>query len=248
MKKSIVCVSFAAAALVWAVPATAAECTKVTTSKGSLTAAQVGGDVTGELDATGCQIGVYYSTSTPAGNVSEADISGATYYGVFVDGKDGDVSVNVTDSSISKIGESPPDGAQHGLAVYYYGYETTGAVSGTVSGSSISEYQKGGITVNGEKASVDVMDSTVAGLGEVDFIAQNGIQFGYGATGVASGNTITGNYYTACSNRDAAKTGCTPWVSTGMLLYDVDPAQVKRSDNHYRDNQRNLYVLPTASL
>jgi len=57
----------------------------------NLTAAQIGGDVTGTLDATTCNIGAYNPTS-----VDDADIFGANYFGVVATG----VATNVTDSSI----------------------------------------------------------------------------------------------------------------------------------------------------
>ena len=41
-----------------------------------MTAAQIGGDVTGTLDAGGSNIGVYYDNTT-SGNVSDATIFGA---------------------------------------------------------------------------------------------------------------------------------------------------------------------------
>ena len=73
----------------------------------NLTAAQIGGPVTGTLDATGCNIGAYNPT-----NVTGADIYGANYFGVLVNG----TNVDVTNSSIHNIGEVPFNGAQHGNA------------------------------------------------------------------------------------------------------------------------------------
>src|SRR5262245_10649368 len=46
-----------------------------------LTAAQIGGTVSGQLDATGCDIGVYNPT-----RVTGAEIFGARYYGVVANG------------------------------------------------------------------------------------------------------------------------------------------------------------------
>ncbi len=43
----------------------------------NLTAAQIGGNVSGPLDATGCNIGVYYAPGT-SGSVSGADIKAPT--------------------------------------------------------------------------------------------------------------------------------------------------------------------------
>ncbi|MDP3941187.1 MAG: hypothetical protein Q8Q49_02655, partial [bacterium] len=116
--------------LVSAVPAFAATCTPTGFFRDSinLTAAQIGGDVTGTLDATGCNIGVYYDSSTTPGDVTSAEIFGANYYGVVVNGGPGDVSVDVIGSDIHNIGEVPFNGAQHGNAIYYYGIGTTGTV------------------------------------------------------------------------------------------------------------------------
>jgi hypothetical protein len=228
--------------------ALAANCIPVNTSKGQLSAAAYDTSVTGTLDATGCDIGAYYDSAGNGSTVSVADISGAQQYGVFVDGGKGDVHVDVTNSSIHNIGDTPPDGVQRGVGVYYYGYGTPGAVSGNVDTNDVYQYQKGGIVVNGSNAAVSVTNNTVAGLGPVNFIAQNGVQFGYGATGVVSGNQISDNNYTGCSNQDAAQTGCVPYVSAGLLLYDVNPSQITRSKNLYRDDQRNELLTTAASV
>ncbi|HEY8776784.1 MAG TPA: right-handed parallel beta-helix repeat-containing protein [Gaiellaceae bacterium] len=160
----------------------------------NMTAAQMGGNVTGSLDATTCNIGVYYDNTTAPGNVTGATIFGANYFGVVVNGDNGTVSANVTGSAIHDIGETPLNGTQHGTGIYYRALGT-GTASGTVSGNTLTNYQKGGITINGN-ASATVTNNTVTGQGPVDYIAQNGIQFGYGAKGTVSGNTVTGNAYT----------------------------------------------------
>jgi hypothetical protein len=206
--------------------ALAANCTTVNTSKGVFTAAQVGGSVTGELDATGCDIGVYYDGAHP-GSVSGADIHGALWYGVFVDGIVGNVSVDITSSSIHDIGDNPFNGVQRGLAIYYYGFQTPGTVTGTVSGNTVSRYQKNGITVNGSQASVSLLGNSVTGLGPVDFIAQNGIQYGFGASGTARGNSVAGNNYTP---KDT--------IACGVLIFQANG--VSLSQTQYRDNERNL--------
>lgn len=182
----------------------------------NLTAAQIGGDVTGTLDATGCNIGVYYD-ATHTGNVTGAEIYGANYFGVLVNGG----TVDVTDSDIHHIGESPFNGAQHGVAVYYaYGSSSTG----TVSGNTISDYQKGGIVANGAGTFVTITDNTVTGLGSVNFIAQNGIQLGWGSMGEVKRNDVSDNWYTPSD-----------WVSAGILLFQTNDITVQ--DNSVADNQ-----------
>jgi hypothetical protein len=192
-----------------------------------LTAAQFGGTVTGSLDATGCDIGVYYARGT-TGSVHDAEISGARYYGVVANAAD----VNVSDSSIHDIGDSPFSGAQHGVGVLYttvnQAGETTGAsATGTLGGSTITRYQKNGVVVSGAGAAVTVSNNTVTGAGPVDYIAQNGIQISFGATANVTGNTVSGNWYTPKS-----------YTACGLLFYQA--GGVKQSGNTLFDNETNL--------
>lgn len=202
-----------------AVSKAAPVCTPVNTSKGALTAAQVGGNITGEVDATGCDIGVYINGSN-LGTVNDASVHDANQYGVFVDGNSGDVAANVTGSKVYNIGHHDsasnfaPNGSQFGVGIYYSGLGTD-AVSGTISGNNIHDYQKGGVAVNGSNASASVRDNDIAGLSEVPFIAQNGIQLGYGASGQVQRNTVNGNWYTGAD-----------WASTGILVFESDNVNV----------------------
>jgi parallel beta-helix repeat protein len=161
----------------------------------NMTAAQIGGDVTGTLDATGCNIGVYYDNST-SGNVSGANIFGANYFGVVVNGDTGAVSVDVTGSAVHNIGETPLNGAQHGNAIYYRAFG--GSARGTISGNTVTHYQKNGITINGN-VSATISNNTVTGEGPVNYIAQNGIEVGYGAEATVTENSVTGNAYTGAN-------------------------------------------------
>jgi hypothetical protein len=140
--------------------------------------------VTGAVDASGCNIGVYYGPGH-TGGVSGANVSGASYFGVVADG----AAVNVTGSAVHNIGEAPFNGAQHGNGLYY-----TGGATGTISGNTVSRYQKNGITAVGG-SSVLISGNTVSGEGAVDYIAQNGIEVGSGATGTVQDNSVSGNAY-----------------------------------------------------
>lgn len=73
--------------------------------------------------------------------------------------------------------------------------------------NTVTSYQKGGIIVNGDVLT-EVQHNTVTGLGPVNFIAQNGIQLGYGAAGYVENNTIWGNVYTPAT-----------YGSGGILIY-----------------------------
>jgi hypothetical protein len=192
---AVVAAAITATISVGAASATATSCTQTGFFRDgiNMTADQIGGNVTGALDAGGCNIGVYYGPGTSA-TVSGASIYGANYFGVVADG----AAVNVTGSQVNNIGEVPFNGTQHGNAIYYTNS------SGTISGNTVSLYQKNGITaVNG--SSVSISGNTVTGEGPVTYIAQNGIEVGSGTSATVSGNTVSGNAYTGTN--DASSSG-----------------------------------------
>jgi hypothetical protein len=164
-----------------------------------LTAALVNpGNLTGaSVNATGCDVGVYYSGVEA--KIQDSQVYGALYYGVLVHGDTTTTSVDIIDSNINTIGDSPLNGNQRGVAIYYRAFFSTGSATGRVSGNRISQYQKGGIVVNGPGSNVQVQNNEVIGEGPVGYIAQNGIQFGYGSSGSAMKNTVTGHSYTGAS-------------------------------------------------
>jgi len=151
--------------------------------------------VSGDVDATGCNIGVYYSEGK-RGLVKNANIHGANYFGIVNNG----AKVDILDSTISDIGEKPFNGSQHGIAIYFV-YQS--AARGDIQGNTIWNYQKGGIAVNGASARANIERNTVIGLGPVGFIAQNGIQAGYNADVKIERNFVSGNSYTGSSTYSA---------------------------------------------
>jgi hypothetical protein len=186
-----------------------------------LTAAIVNpsGPVAGQVDALGCNIGVYYGPGTTAGSVDGAEIFGASYYGVVVDGGVADVRNH---SMIHDIGDSPLSGTQHGVGVFY-----GNGATGTLSGNTITNYQKNGVAVDGTGTAVNVEDNVVTGQGMIDWIGQNGIQISRGATALVAGNTVSGNWYTPKS-----------YVACGLLFFDA--GGVKQHDNTLFGNEINL--------
>lgn len=159
----------------------------------NLTAALINprGVLTDDVDATGCNIGVYYGPGA-YGVVSSASIHSSNYYGIVNNGG----FVTVQNSTVYDIGETPLNGDQHGVAIYFaYGSNSHGDITGNV----IWNYQKGGIVVNGPLASSDIKNNTVIGQGPVNYIAQNGIQVGYGAQSNIIDNLVTGNSYTGAN-------------------------------------------------
>jgi hypothetical protein len=197
----------------------------------NLTAAQIGGKVTGDLDAAGCDIGVYYGPGTK-GSVKNATIENARYFGVVNYGG----KVNVANSTISQIGNAPFDGTQHGVGIFFTTEATPGVAAdvtakGTIKGNILHSYQKGGITVRGVGASATIERNTLTGVGHVDFIAQNGIQVSFGSSATVKGNTVSGHWYTPDSTE-----------ACGLLFYQAGKVNAKA--NTLFDNEVATYVTP----
>jgi hypothetical protein len=171
----------------------------------NLTAAVIAdGDISGQIDATGCNIGIYYGPGT-SGTVEGSNVYGANYFGIVATGEDGDVdqclghlgttSVDVTNSNIHNIGEKPFNGTQHGVGVYYRAFCDGASATGAISGNAVYLYQKGGIVANGPNTGVSISGNAVAGRGPIPDIAQNGIQIGFGGDGMIMRNQVTGHSY-----------------------------------------------------
>lgn len=138
----------------------------------------------------------------------------------------------MTNSSIPDIGETPLDGSQHGVGVLYTtvlqdGTPTGPSATGTLSGSTITNYQKNGVVVSGSGAVVKVLNNTVTGQDQIDWIAQNGIQISFGASSTVTGNTVSNNWYTPKS-----------YVACGLLFYQA--GRVKQSSNIFSGNKTNV--------
>ncbi len=178
----------------------------------NLTAAQIGGNVTGTIDATGCDIGAY----NPA-RVATADIHGARYFGVVVNDR---TNVNITNSKVHQIGEKPFDGTQHGRAILYINGAT-----GTISGNRVYDFQKNGIEISGLNAdgsapssattSAGVVRNVITGEGHIGYIAQNGIVVRNGANAGVKDNTVSSLWYTPAGTE-----------ATGLLNYEAGKVTV----------------------
>jgi parallel beta helix pectate lyase-like protein len=220
MKRAVAALVFAfVASTVSAGQALAVTCTQTGFFRDNinLTAAMINpGDVTGTVDATGCNIGVYYGPGSKA-KVTSAEIFGANYFGIVNNGGD----VDVKNSSVHNIGETPFNGTQHGVGIYF-----VAGATGSIHKNTVSLYQKGGIVVTDVGSSAKIQNNTVTGLGPVIFIAQNGIQVSRGATGDVNNNTVSGNAYSGPNGASSGGVlifgGCQNFDFGGPLTTDVD--------------------------
>ena len=186
---------------------------------GLTSAAQIGGPVTGTVDATGCDIGVYNPDS-----VTNADISGALWYGVVANG----VTVNVTGSKVHDIGDIPFNGVQRGRAIAYIN-----GASGKISGNQVSNFQKNGIEVHA-LSTATIEKNVIKGRGSIDDIAQNGIVIRDGGSATVKNNTISGFFYTPGTNE-----------ATGILLWYNEAGTFAASANKFAGNEVNIYTTTT---
>jgi hypothetical protein len=132
------------------------------------------------------------------------------------------------------IRDTPLSGAQHGVGIYAYNADGTPRTL-TISDSFIHDFQKNGMVLRGDGLTVRVEGNTVVGVGPTDRIAQNGIQIGYGATGVISGNLVTQCWF---NNSD--------WTATGILVVSTDNVVVE--SNTVVDNESGIAVAGFGAL
>ena len=108
----------------------------------------------------------------------------------------------------------------NGSAIYARGMASLGEgeVNVTIINNYVTDYIKNGITVNGDLATGFVKDNTI--VSDADSVyAQNGIQFGYGATGQILRNTVDTDWYLG-----------EDWTASGILIFEADGVSVKLND------------------
>jgi hypothetical protein len=127
-------------------------------------------------------------------------------------------SGTISGGSVVDIRYNPLNGVQSGLGILAQA-NSPNAINVTVTGVTVTGYQKNGITFNGCDC-VETPDgmvtgiisgNTITGAGATPLIAQNGVQIGFGAGPVnVTGNTISGDRYTGDPNNG---------TGAGILVY-----------------------------
>jgi hypothetical protein len=195
-----------------ATPANSATACDAAVKAGGAQAPQDGVDICGAINVT--LQGVTVSAAWPAGTCYDS------LYGVLVGGG---ATLNFVSSAVTAAGAVPLNGCQGGVGIEGGDSEATPLQVAHVNvvNSSVSGYQKNGITVDGKGSTANVSSSTVTGIGPTAEIAQNGIQVSDAASGQVIGSTVTGdecNYPVVCGP-DAL----TQYDSSGVLFYLASP-------------------------
>jgi parallel beta-helix repeat protein len=149
----------------------------------------------GVVQQYGGTANVTNGTITTSGLAEVCDGGADRLRGVLFDGASGSIT-NLQVLNINQNQGPVLSGCQEGNAIEARNFGgSPSTINVTIDGNTISGYQKTGIVVNGDAAGV-VTNNTITGDGPQAFIAQNGIQIGFGATAQVKRNTVTGNSYT----------------------------------------------------
>jgi hypothetical protein len=139
-------------------------------------------------------------------------------------------SGSIVNSAVSYIGlntDGSLTGCQEGIGVYIESYGGTASV--TMTGNSIHDFDKNGITADGSAASLVAKNNAVTGAGPTSLIAQNGIQVSDGAKGTVNGNVVSSVDYTSSAS-----------AGTGILFYlAADDGQA--NDNVVNESNNGVY-------
>ena len=112
-----------------------------------------------------------------------------------------------------------------------------------IDNSTISGYQKNGMTADGNGSSATITNTTVTGAGFVINTAQNGIQISDGASGDISRSTISDN---ECSTVLVSSCGSEGYQAGGVLFYGSPPGS-KITHSTVEDNDYGLYYEGDAN-
>ena len=155
---------------------------------------------------------------TASGLADVCDAGDAALRGIFLHNAHG--SITNVDVHGVRQGRS---GCEEGNAIEVSNVGGTTEQHVSITGNTVSDYQKSAITVKGNVAAV-VGGNVVTGDGPIDNIAQNGIQVSSGATADVSSNTISGNNYTPKA-----------YVACGLLAFDA--GGLHQSKNVFSGNE-----------
>jgi len=125
-------------------------------------------------------------------------------------------------------------GCQHGIAVRVGSASKSETGHAKIKGATISGYEKNGPTVSGPSSTMSISSSTITGEGPSPYIAQNGIQIGFGGQGNVKTTSVSGN---EC---EVASCGATGEQASGVLYFQAAPGN-KLSGSTIKENDLGVY-------
>jgi nitrous oxidase accessory protein NosD len=127
--------------------------------------------------------------------------------GVFVRGG---ARAAIHDDTFTAIRDNPIDSCQKGSAIRVGRASLSTSGTATITNTTISDYQKSGIVVDGAGSFATITHNTISGAGPTGLLSQNGLQVSRKADATVSDNTISGNSDTNGGGRRGSSSTATP--------------------------------------
>jgi len=173
--------------------------------------------------------GVAVSDLTIDGSIAAFNACSPGYVGIFYRASSGAIQ----DTHVTHIHHPGASGCQAVLGIFVQsGNGGPGLNSNvTILQSMIDDYGKNGITANEPGTFVTVSGNTVVGRGKTfsGDAAQNGVQIGFGARGLVSGNTISMHDYDPPD-----------FVACGLLFFQAGGGLGRAKNNTFAMNEQNI--------
>jgi hypothetical protein len=137
-----------------------------------------------------------------------------------------DASGTLTSASVTNVASPPASfgcqevsGAIYAYNGFYYsGMAPSSSLTVTIAHTTVTGYQKNGITCDDPSENCTITSDTITGAGPITTNGQNGIQVAYGAYAAVEHTSVSGNSYTGPStSNDYYAYG---YAATGILLFD----------------------------
>jgi len=169
-------------------------------------------------------------TITTSGLIDPCDQGPNRLRGILFDGASGSIT-NTHVININHVGAGICGDEGNAIEVRNFGSSLTTCMA-RIEGNTARGYQKGGIIANGN-VDATIIDNVVDGLEQSPFIARNGIQLGFGATGMIKRNLVSNNEYTGPENASAAGillVACPGFFSSYNVGAQIDQNTISEND------------------
>src|SRR3989441_3594751 len=173
--------------------------------------------------------GVAVSDLTIDGSVAAFNACSPGYVGIFYRASSGAIQ----SAQVTHIHHPLASGCQAVLGIFVQSGNGGPGLNSNVAilQNVIDDYGKNGITANEPGTFVTVSNNTVMGRGKTfsGDAAQNGVQIGFGARGLVSGNTISMHDYVPPD-----------FVACGLLFFQAGGGLGRAKNNTFLDNEQDI--------
>jgi len=168
------------------------------------------------VESPATDVEISYLAVDGSGNNLNGGCSDPRLIGIFFQNASGTINYVVARNQAQNTANFGCAGSA-GLGIFVQSAGPSTPADVTIRNSTVYGYQKNGITANEMGTTVRVRGNSVVGAGPV-VIAQNGIQVGFGATGIVENNTVADDVF---NGDPAAGTG------SGILIYDSGDTSIR---------------------